>query len=39
MEGDNDKKTMFWLKNFKIRYGVTMTHGDNNNEKYGKCFL
>ena len=26
---------MFIQKNFKIRYGATMTRGDNDNEKYG----
>ena len=32
---DNDKKKMFYLKNFKIDFGATMTRGDNDNEKYG----
>ena len=26
---------MFYLKNFKIDFGATMTRGDNDNEKYG----
>ena len=35
MKCDNGKKKMFIQKNFKIRYGATMTRGDNDNEKFG----